>query len=53
VMKARGYDAPVEHLTAEPVGVSYRVGNPENMLKFYVPKISLEQGITMALKGLA
>ena len=53
VMKARGYDAPVEHLTAEPVGVSYRVGNPEIMLKFYVPKISLEQGIMMALEGLA
>ena len=49
VMLASGYNAPIEHLTAEPVGVSYRVGNPETMLRFYEPKISLEQGVLMAL----
>jgi len=49
VMLASGYHAPVEHLTAEPVGVAYRVGNPDFMLSYYEPKISLEQGILMAL----
>jgi len=49
VMLASGYHAPIEHLTAEPVGVQYRVGNLEFMLSYYEPKISLEQGILMAL----
>jgi len=49
VMLASGYHASIEHLTAEPVGVQYRVGNPEFMLSYYEPKISLEQGILMAL----
>lgn len=49
VMLVSGYHAPIEHLTAEPVGVAYRVGNPEIMLGFYEPKISLEQGIVLAM----
>jgi nucleoside-diphosphate-sugar epimerase len=48
-MKEIGYRAPIEHLTAEPVGVQFRVGDPTKMLTFYKPKISLEQGIFEAL----
>jgi nucleoside-diphosphate-sugar epimerase len=48
-MKEIGYQAPIEHLTAEPVGVQFRVGDPTKMLTFYKPKISLEQGIFEAL----
>lgn len=32
-----------------PQGVAYRVGDPERMLEFYTPKVSLEQGIARAL----
>lgn len=37
------------YLTDKPTGVHYRVGNPDRMLKYYTPKISLEQGILEAL----
>lgn len=40
-----GYKPTLRHLTAEPVGVSYRVGDPTLMLSFYTPKITLEDGI--------
>lgn len=36
-------------LTDKPAGVAYRVGDPERMLSFYTPKISLEQGIVRSL----
>lgn len=48
-MDLMGYDAPIEHLTAEPVGVHYRVGNPRKMFEFYEPKISLEMGVYEAI----
>lgn len=44
-----GYKPTLRHLTAEPVGVSYRVGDPTLMLSFYTPKISLEEGIARSL----
>lgn len=41
---------PVVHvLTDKPAGVAYRVGDPERMLSFYTPKISLEQGVVRSL----
>ena len=43
------YTPKIEHLEAEPVGVDYRVGDPTHMNTFYVPKISLEDGIDLAL----
>ena len=46
------YEPEFEHLTAEPVGVQYRVGNPDLMLSYYQPKISLEEGISRAFAGL-
>ena len=40
----------MEHLTAQPTGVYYRVCDPTKMLTFYIPEISLEEGVKMALK---
>lgn len=34
-----------------PAGVAYRVGDPERMLRFYTPAVSLEQGVQRALDG--
>ncbi len=42
----------IEHLEAAPTGVMYRVGDPALMSTFYEPKISLEEGIHMALRGI-
>jgi nucleoside-diphosphate-sugar epimerase len=42
-------DYRIEHLTTEPTGVHYRVGNPEKMHTFFTPTITLEQGIERAL----
>lgn len=40
------------HLEAAPVGVMYRVADVTQMSSFYTPKISLQEGIEMALKGI-
>jgi nucleoside-diphosphate-sugar epimerase len=47
-----GYNPTIEHIESAPVGVMYRVCDPTKMLKFYKPKISLDEGINMALKGI-
>lgn len=47
--EAAGYAAQFEYLADKPVGVRYRVGDPSLMQTFYEPKISLQQGIRMAL----
>lgn len=52
VCKACNYKPEIEHLKAQPTGVMYRVCDPSKMLEFYKPKISLAQGIDMALKGI-
>lgn len=39
----------VTYLRDKPTGVFYRVGDPTRMLKYYVPKISIAQGIEEAL----
>ena len=49
MMLAVGYLAPIETDLSAPVGVEYRVGNPRFMNMIYQPKISLEQGIALAL----
>ena len=51
VATAAGYTPAISHLTAEPVGVAYRVGDPTYMKTFYTPAISLEEGINRALAG--
>lgn len=45
VMAEAGYEAEIKNLTDKPVGVRHRVGNPDNLLKFYDPKITLKEGI--------
>jgi len=44
------YSPTVKHILTAPVGVMYRCCDPTKMLSFYKPKISLEDGINMALK---
>jgi nucleoside-diphosphate-sugar epimerase len=51
VTSAAGYHPDYNHIINNPVGVDYRVCDNSKMLSFYTPKISLEDGIEMALKG--
>lgn len=34
-----------------PQGVAYRVGDPDRMTGYYIPQVSLEQGVARALKA--
>lgn len=52
VCAAAGYRPRIEHLESKPVGCWYRVSNSDKMHSFYTPKISLEEGIRLALAGL-
>ena len=40
-----GFHPEVQHLLEKPVGVRVRVGDPTTMHRFYVPQISLKEGI--------
>lgn len=44
-----GYKPDIQHVKTAPIGVMYRVCDPTEMLKFYKPKITLEQGIYNAI----
>jgi nucleoside-diphosphate-sugar epimerase len=48
-----GYTPEKNHIINNPVGVDYRVCDNSKMLEFYTPKITLEQGIDMAIKELS
>lgn len=50
-MATAGYTAPIRHLTAEPVGAHWRVANPTLMHHFYVPKVTVEEGVARALQA--
>jgi nucleoside-diphosphate-sugar epimerase len=50
VCNQAGYRPYIKHLETAPTGVMYRVCDPSLMLKFYQPRISLEEGIQRALK---
>lgn len=52
VMMQAGYLAEIKTNPTAPVGVAYRVGDTRKMLSFYEPRISLEEGIERALKGI-
>ena len=52
VMMQAGYLAEIKTNPNAPVGVAYRVGDNRKMLSFYEPRISLEEGIERALKGI-
>lgn len=47
-----GFTLEVNHIFTAPRGVDYRCCDHTKMISFYTPKISLEQGIEMALKGI-
>jgi nucleoside-diphosphate-sugar epimerase len=44
-----GYEPEIKHIETAPTGVMYRVCDPTKMLSFYQPKISLEDGVDLAL----
>lgn len=44
-----GYRPQVKHIVEAPSGVLYRVANPGRMNGFYTPRLSLEEGIDLAL----
>jgi nucleoside-diphosphate-sugar epimerase len=52
VMMQAGYLAEIRTNPTAPVGVAYRVGDTRKMLSFYEPRISLEEGIDRAFKGI-
>ena len=39
-------------LRDKPAGVAYRVGDPAKMSEYYTPKISLEEGVDRAIRGI-
>lgn len=47
---AVGYDPRFRRRIDKPTGVSYRVGDPTEMLKVWTPQVSLEDGIRSALR---
>lgn len=51
VTTAFGYNPYLEVDDTAPMGVFYRVGNPNRLHEFYEPKISLEEGIDRAVRG--
>jgi len=52
VCNIAGYSPEIKHLISAPKGVDYRCCDNSKMLSFYKPKISLEEGIEMALNGI-
>lgn len=50
VTSAVGYRPAIEHDLTKPEGVRYRVGDPTEIQKVWVPKISLEEGVKTALQ---
>ena len=53
VTKQCGYSPFYERKIGAPEGVQYRVCDPTKMLSFYKPKITLEEGISRAIKYLS
>ena len=51
-MKAVGYEGEIVTRPEKPVGCMHRVSSNDLMLSFYKPKITLEEGIQMAVDGI-
>lgn len=47
--EAAGYAPALEHHLDKPAGVARRVGDPAVMLRYYTPRISIEEGVKRAL----
>jgi nucleoside-diphosphate-sugar epimerase len=48
--RAAGYEPEFRHETDKPTGVRYRVADTTLLSRYYQPKITLEEGIEMALR---
>lgn len=48
-MRTVGYEAPIKHLEDKPIGVRHRVAVVDELNRYYVPKITLEEGVRRAL----
>lgn len=51
-MDSVGYEGDIVTRPDKPVGCMHRVSNNDLMLSFYQPKITLEEGIQMAVDGI-
>lgn len=51
VTEEAGYSPEFHHVLDAPIGVINRVANPQKMLSFYEPKITLQEGIRRALRN--
>jgi hypothetical protein len=51
-MDAVGYKGEIVTRPDKPVGCMHRVSNNDLLTSFYQPKITLEEGIEMAVKGI-
>lgn len=49
-MVAAGYHAPIVHDMSAPQGVFRRIGDPNRMLGFYTPKVTIEEGVVRAVR---
>lgn len=45
-----GYSPEITPLRDKPTGVAYRVGDPTRFHQYWVPKVSLDEGVRRALK---
>lgn len=52
VTDAAGYTPGLLIDRTAPMGVHYRVGHPERFFHIYTPKISLEEGVRRAIRGI-
>ena len=52
VCKTADYSPHINHILSAPKGVDYRCSDNSKMLSFYQPKITLEQGVELAMKGI-
>ena len=52
VSKQNGYSPPIVTRPDKPIGCMHRVSDNSKLLEFYTPKITLEEGIFMAQKGI-
>jgi nucleoside-diphosphate-sugar epimerase len=50
IFKEAGYAPEINHIKTAPVGVQYRVGDPYLSHQYFIPQISLRDGIRMALQ---
>lgn len=50
-LRKNPYDPEIQHVLDAPDGVRFRVGNPASLERVYTPKVTLEEGISRALRG--